>query len=288
MSAGVIPLIPVPKVSTVATPLDATSLEATPCEALEAPSAPDKPSKPTKPPPQIIEYDPQEIYILEKRFQRLHRDSARLLAKSQRYKVTSIRIKLVIVMFSLATSYLTAVSGINEVVKTYLAAAFSLLSAILSGATTIKNFSADSARMYTGFMEYQQKASSIEPIFHHFRGTIPYSELLESIDTLLTKYEMDVDKTYDEKVANAEKRCVYIFEVMEETIKRKNDGTMPEWYNRKRLMESHLNKYVVQPQSVAAEATVPPSVPPPSFVSRIVSRCRKAPAVIVTSAPPEV
>lgn len=204
-----------------------------------------------KSPPQIIEYDPQEMYILEKRFQRLHRDSARLLAKSQDYKQYSVRIKLVIVLFSLATSYLTAISGINEVLKTYLAASFSLFSAILSGATTIKNFSADSARMYTGYMEYQQKASFIEPIFHHFRGTIPYSELLESIDKLLTKYEMDVDKTYTEKVANAEKRCVYLYEIMEETIRRKHNGTLPDWYNKKRLMETHINKYIVDTKAQA-------------------------------------
>jgi hypothetical protein len=210
-----------------------------------------------KTPPQIIEYDPQEMYILEKRFQRLHRDSARLLAKSQDYKQYSVRIKLIIVLFSLATSYLTAISGINELVKTYLAASFSLFSAILSGATTIKNFSADSARMYTGYMEYQQKASFIEPIFHHFKGIIPYSELLESIDKLLTKYEMDVDKTYTEKVANAEKRCVYIYEIMEDTIRRKHNGTLPEWYNKKRLMETHLDKYTVKdPQTEQSSQVV--------------------------------
>jgi hypothetical protein len=92
-----------------------------------------------------IKYDPREVYLLLKRFKRLHSDAGRLLSQSQYSSRISMTIKMIIVIFGLVTSYVSAISGIEEVSKTYITTIFGLGSAILSGLTSIKNFTKDSA-----------------------------------------------------------------------------------------------------------------------------------------------
>jgi len=197
--------------------------------------------------PQIINYEGEQVYILDKRFQRLHRDSVKLLSKSKRYSKTSMFIKIVIIICSLSTSYLSAVSGTSELTKTYLITSLSLLSALVSGVTSVKNFSSEASRLYMGYTEYQEKCSIIEQIFYHFQGTIGYDELILSIDNLLSRYEKDIDKTEKQMVANAEKRLVYLQEVMEGHLRSTTpDNSLPLWYTNKIKIEDHTDRYNIE------------------------------------------
>jgi hypothetical protein len=196
---------------------------------------------------QIVEYEGEQVYILDKRFQRLHRDSVKLLSKSKRYSKTSMFIKIIIIICSLSTSYLSAVSGTNELTKTYLITSLSLLSALISGVTSVKNFSSEASRLYTGYVEYQEKCSVIEQIFYHFQGTVSYDELILSIDNLLSKYEKDIDKSEKQMVANVEKRLVYLQEVMEGHLRSTtSDNTLPLWYTNKIKIEDHTDRYNIE------------------------------------------
>lgn len=196
---------------------------------------------------QIVEYEGEQVYILDKRFQRLHRDSVKLLSKSKRYSKTSMFIKIIIIICSLSTSYLSAVSGTNELTKTYLITSLSLLSALVSGVTSVKNFSSEASRLYTGYVEYQEKCSIIEQIFYHFQGTIGYDELILSIDNLLSKYEKDIDKSEKQMVANVEKRLVYLQEVMEGHLRSTtSDNALPLWYTNKIKIEDHTDRYNIE------------------------------------------
>jgi hypothetical protein len=196
--------------------------------------------------PEIIEYDDQQVYVLDKRFQRLHRDSVYLLDKSQIYHKVSMALKIIIIIFSLTTSYVSAISGIDETTKTYIITAFSLTCAIISGITSIKNFSNEASKLYTGYTEYQLKCSMIEQIFYHFKSTIPYDELIISIDKLITQYEKEIDKTQKEKKANAEKRIIYLQEVWRQRIQQKNNGIIPEWLRDKKKLENNSEEYIIE------------------------------------------
>jgi hypothetical protein len=188
-------------------------------------------------------YEYEQIYILEKRFQRLHRDSVELLAKSQRYDKISKCIKAFIIVFSLASSYLSAVSGIDDIMKSYMITAFSLACAVASGMSSIKNFGNESSRLYAGYTQYQMKCSEVEQAFFHFQHQMEYHKLILSIDDLFTQFEKDIDKTSLQRTANAEKRLVYIQEVFEGKLKQDNDGELPDWYLQKIKVEDHKDRY---------------------------------------------
>ena len=200
---------------------------------------------------EIFQYEDEQVYLLDKRFQRLHRDAVKLLSKSQLYdKITRI-IKGIVIVFSLSSSYLSAISGVDEYIKSYLITSFSLLCALVSGISSIKNYSSESTRLYMGYTHYLLKCSEVEQVFYHFQGTMPYDELILSIDKLFTEYERDIEKTIIQQEANAEKRLVYTIEVMEGYLKTKNNGELPKWYIDKAKLENYKDRYdlnIKQPQ----------------------------------------
>lgn len=198
-------------------------------------------SKPKK--VEIFQYEDEQVYLLDKRFQRLHRDAVKLLSKSQLYDKITRFIKGITIVFSLGSSYLSAVSGVDEHLKSYLITSFSLLCAIVSGISSIKNFSSESTRLYMGYTHYLLKCSEVEQSFYHFQGTMPYDELILSIDKLFTEYERDIEKTIVQQEANAEKRLVYTIEVMEGYLKSKNNGELPKWYTDKAKLENYKDRY---------------------------------------------
>ena len=192
---------------------------------------------------EIFQYEDEQVYLLDKRFQRLHRDAVKLLSKSQLYdKITRI-IKGIVIVFSLSSSYLSAISGVDEYIKSYLITSFSLLCALVSGISSIKNYSSESTRLYMGYTHYLLKCSEVEQVFYHFQGTMPYDELILSIDKLFTEYERDIEKTISQQEANAEKRLVYTIEVMEGYLKTKNNGELPKWYIDKAKLENYKDRY---------------------------------------------
>jgi hypothetical protein len=191
----------------------------------------------------IFYYQDDQVYLLDKRFQRLQRDGVKLLSKSQTYdKITKV-IKIITIIFSLSSSYLSAVSGINEMLKNYLITSFSLLCAVVSGISSIKNYSSESTRLYIGYTNYLLKCSEVEQAFYHFEGTMPYDELVLSIDRLFAEYEKDIEKTTKEQLSNAEKRIIYTQEVIENHLRSKNNGELPKWYNDKVKLEDYKDRY---------------------------------------------
>lgn len=192
---------------------------------------------------EIFQYEDEQVYLLDKRFQRLHRDAVKLLSKSQLYDRITRIIKGIVIVFSLSSSYLSAISGVDEYIKSYLITSFSLLCAVVSGISSIKNYSSESTRLYMGYTHYLLKCSEVEQVFYHFQGTMPYDELILSIDKLFTEYERDIEKTIIQQEANAEKRLVYTIEVMEGYLKTKNNGELPKWYIDKAKLENYKDRY---------------------------------------------
>jgi len=217
---------------------------------------------------ETFQYEDEQVYLLDKRFQRLHRDAVKLLGKSQLYDRITRFIKGFIIVFSLSSSYLSAISGLDDVMKSYLITAFSLACALASGVSSIKNYSSESTRLYMGYTHYLLKASEVEQSFYHFKGTMPYDDLILSIDKLFTEYDRDIDKTSDQQLANAEKRLVYTLEVMESHLRDKNNGELPLWYKNKVKVENHKERYDLTKMLPEVKKDV-------SFLSRIINGCSK-------------
>jgi hypothetical protein len=190
---------------------------------------------------QIVKYDSKQVFILLKRFKRLHEDAGRLLSQSQNSNRVSMTIKMIIIIFGLVTSYVSAISGIEDVSKTYITTIFGLGSAILSGLTSIKNFSKDSSKFYSGYTDYVEMCSIIEPIFHSFESEQSYGQLVNNIDKLISKYEGCIHK--DKNVANIHStRRPKVFEnLVYDKIKNDNGGKWPHWLEKQIEVEVKHN-----------------------------------------------
>lgn len=186
---------------------------------------------------EIIKYDEREVYLLFKRFKRLHRDAGRLLHQSKFSSRVSITFKMIIVIFSLVTSYVSALSPISDTTKTYVITFFSLGSALISGLTSIKNFSKDASKFYTGYTEYLELATSIEHIFYDFEGYVPYADLVVGIDKIITKYEGMINKTEKQSLDHATKRPKVFENLIYNKIKARNGNRYPEWLEKQLQVE---------------------------------------------------
>jgi len=180
-----------------------------------------------------IYYDMREILLIFNRFKRLHLDAGRMLIQSQKNSRISLGIKITIIMLGLSTSYVSAVSGIQDDIKTYITTIFSLGSAVLSGLTSIKNFSKDSTNLYTGYSDYIQLATEIEPIFYHFEGSIPYKELIKDIDKMIAKNEGMIEKTKKAIGFASMMKPKYFEKLIFQKIKDNNNGILPDWFSSK-------------------------------------------------------
>jgi hypothetical protein len=200
---------------------------------------------------ELIKYDEREVYLLFKRFKRLHRDAGRLLNQSKFSFRVSITFKMIIVIFSLITSYISALSPISDTTKTYVITFFSLGSALLSGLTSVKSFSKDASKFYTGYTEYLELATSIEPIFYNFTGYIPYSDLVVGIDKVITKYEGMIYKTEKQSLDHATKRPKVFENLIYNKIKKNNNGKLPEWLEKQ--IEVEINNDIDIRRVIAEE-----------------------------------
>lgn len=189
----------------------------------------------------LIKYDPREVYLLFKRFKRLHSDAGRLLNQSQTSNKISMTIKMIIVIFGLTTSYVSAISGVDEITKIYITTIFGLGSAILSGFTSVKNFSKDSSKYYLGYQDYEDMASIIEPIFYHFEGEIEYADLIHQIDKLIGKYEGVIKKPKDVAKRHVTRRYRVFENLIFDKIKVDTGGKLPKWLERQIEIEINDN-----------------------------------------------
>lgn len=195
----------------------------------------------------IFNYDDRQIYLLSKRFKRLHLDAGKLLEQSQRNARVSITIKILIIILGLSTSYISAISDFESTAKTYITTIFSLGSALLSGLTSVKNFSKESEKLYSGYKEYIEKATSIEPLFYDFKGKDEYQDIISSIDKLISKYEGFIKKSEEEHQVHSTRRSMVIENLLIEKFKENNDGKIPDWLSsqfelRKEIKESQEDK----------------------------------------------
>lgn len=200
---------------------------------------------------EIIKYDPREIYLLFKRFKRLHSDAGRLLAQSQTSNKISMTIKLIIVIFGLTTSYVSAISGVDDITKTYVTTIFGLGSAILSGFMSIKNFSKDSSKYYMGYQDYQEMASNIEPIFYHFEGEVPYPDLIHQVDKLIGKYEGSIKKSKELAKKHTTRRYRVFENLIYDKIKVDNEGKLPDWLEKQ--LEMEINNTEIDIRTIIAK-----------------------------------
>ena len=142
----------------------------------------------------------KRIHVLQGRYNRLYKDSIYMLIQSKTREKISMGCKIAITALGLVTSYVAAISGVDQVTKTYVTTSFSLASALISGWQSLVNFSSLSAKLYAGYVDYQNLCSELETCFLYFESRRPYDELISAIDKAVNKFEGTFNKPHDESI----------------------------------------------------------------------------------------
>lgn len=172
----------------------------------------------------------KRVHILQGRYNRLYRDSMAMLMQSKQKYHWDIGAKLGICALGLVTSYVAAVSGIDETTKTYATTTFSLASALIAGWQSVVNSAEKSARLYGGYTVYQELCTELEGAFLYFEAKRPYDEIMESITKAMNKYEGSFSKPVELALTDLEMKIREIDTMIQTKLFERNDGHYPSWW----------------------------------------------------------
>jgi hypothetical protein len=205
------------------------------CEILEKMKGEEKPAdtapkEDAKNSPTIHYLTDKRVHILQGRYNRLYRDSMAMLLQSKKKYHWDIGAKLGICVLGLVTSYVAAVSGIDETTKTYATTTFSLVSALLAGWQSVVNSAEKSAKLYGGYVVYQELCTELESAFLYFEAKRPYDEIMESITKAMNKYEGSFSKPAELALTDLDMKIREIDNMIQTKLFERNDGHLPAWW----------------------------------------------------------
>lgn len=202
-----------------------------------------------KPPKEKYVWTMTEFEMLRPTYYRLSVNSARLLEIAKHSKAKESMFHYLVVLFSLASSFLSALPGINETIRASFTAAFTLASALISGWMTKKAYGQKAGKYYSAYQEYKDLLILMDNVMVSLKSDRDYESFNFMISKVESKYEifLPIDVIDVERI---EKICWEKFHVLErrvEDAKREAIRVLhKKFIDRKSyvyLYESKLNMY---------------------------------------------
>lgn len=135
------------------------------------------------------EYNSQEIKQIKERYKQLLIGSKLFLSTSKKYNSIDQFSKILIFLLGLITSFISAISGIDDTSKVYITSSFTLLSSIIAGIVTIKKYGQESGKYYAAYGEYKELSGMLNNILTSFKSEHKYSQLNNMITQKEKKFE---------------------------------------------------------------------------------------------------
>lgn len=161
------------------------------------PSAPGHSTTPTSSLPALsltpsekYEWSLTEFNMLQATYEKLSVNSARLLETSQRCNHKENVMQYLVVILGLTSSFVAALPGINETVRAYITSSFTLLTAILTGWMTKKEYGKKSGKYYSAYQEYKDLITNIDNIMVTLKSDRDYESFNFLISKIESKYEI--------------------------------------------------------------------------------------------------
>ena len=173
--------------------------------------------------PSNYDYEASEISMMQTKYQSIMEDSSYLLNHAVYLDTVNNTMQITIVILGLIAGFVSAISGIDAVVKTYIGSVFSLLTSMIAGVMSIKKFGVNSGRYYAAYQEYKELATYLNNLLLSLRADQKFQDLNLSIAGIEAKYEImfPKNKVSLEKVLVA---CNTLKELTEQSmVKRDQD-----------------------------------------------------------------
>ena len=131
-----------------------------------------------------------EFIMIKSTYERLSINSARLLENAKSCKLKESIMQYLIVILGLSSSFVSALPGINDVIRTYITSSFTLLTAIIGGWMSKKTYGQKSGKYYSAYQEYKDVIASIDNILVSLKCDRTYETFNYHISKIESKYEI--------------------------------------------------------------------------------------------------
>lgn len=138
----------------------------------------------------LYTFNDTEILQIKDRYKQLLFSSKQFLSLSKQYNLFDQSAKISILILSLITSFINAISGIDPTIRTYLTSSFTLCSSIIAGIVTIKKFGQESGQYFAAYGEYKELTTLLNNILTSFNSEQSYNQLNNLITQKEKKYEL--------------------------------------------------------------------------------------------------
>jgi hypothetical protein len=217
---------------------------------------PPTPMTPSPTPQMKYEWTLTEFDMLRSTYKRLSINSARLLETAKSCKNKESVMQYIIVMLGLASSFLSALPGINETVRAYMTSIFTMLTALLGGWMSKKAYGQKAGKYYSAYQEYKDLLTIIDNIMVTLKSDRDYESFNYLISKIESKYEifLPINVIDEEKI---DKDCMHKFELLGKRLEDMKTQKLREKYkifiDRKSYMYMHESKLNLYRQYVFIE-----------------------------------
>jgi hypothetical protein len=136
------------------------------------------------------EWEANELALIRSKYKAILEDSSYLLNYAVYQDTVNNCLQIIIVILGLIAGFVSAISGIDASVKTYIGSVFSLLSSLLAGVMSIKKFGTNSGRYYGAYQEYKELATYMNNLLITLKADQKYEQLNILIARKEAKYEI--------------------------------------------------------------------------------------------------
>lgn len=143
---------------------------------------------------------PNQISELKKISLILSKNSNDILQRAKAQNKLSIICQIVMIILGIATSYISAVSGMPDIVKTYTVSVLSMINACVSSIYSLMKFSKTATLMYTAHKEIREKLNKINTSIVNMSSNESFESLMYTSDKIMSKYDIFTPITIDETI----------------------------------------------------------------------------------------
>jgi hypothetical protein len=137
-----------------------------------------------------------EFKIIRQTYERLTINSTRLLENAKVCKTKESVLQYLIVVLGLSSSFLSALPGIDNTIRTYITSTFTLLVAIIGGWMSKKTYGQKAGKYYSAYQEYKDLVTTIDNIMVSLQSDRNYETFNYHISKVESKYEIFLPVDY--------------------------------------------------------------------------------------------
>ena len=153
-----------------------------------------------------LNWSKTDIEYIKPKYIKLIDNSTTLLKMAKQKEKIDSTLQILVVIFGIISSFIMNISGIDDMVKTYLISIFTLGITLIGGINSIKKFGQNSGKYYSAYQEYKELITYINNIFVTLKADHTYEQLNNQINKKESKYEIMLPKSSIREIGTIEKQ----------------------------------------------------------------------------------